>query len=84
MRDVSHSENMRNRTPFGEKGKARLIRESAPPARRLPKGVAAHGLKFKAQIVRNGKNIYLGLYATKEEASAAFETARLSVPRYIT
>lgn len=39
------------------------------------KGVYRHGNKFKARINYEGKLIYLGLFATKEEASAAYKAA---------
>ena len=34
-------------------------------------GVTAHGKKFRAQITRNGKNHYLGVFRTPEEAAEA-------------
>lgn len=39
------------------------------------KGVSASGKKWLAQITANGKNRYLGVHATREDAHAAYVTA---------
>ena len=39
------------------------------------KGVVRHGKKWRARITINGKQIRLGVFLTKEEASKAYENA---------
>lgn len=42
---------------------------------KYPKGVCLQGKKFQAQIQKNGKHLYLGIFATQEEASEAYAIA---------
>lgn len=42
----------------------------------LPIGVVSYGTKFKSQINKNGKRIYLGIYNTPQEAFHAYKTAK--------
>jgi len=60
LRWATHTENGRNRGLYTK-------------ASSLPRGVYAHGKKFKAMIRYEGKNHYLGVYETIEEASDVYE-----------
>jgi hypothetical protein len=60
LRDCSHVENARNRKCHSISGL---------------KGVVAHGRKWKASIAVDGRDHYLGLFTTKEEAGAAYDAA---------
>jgi len=43
----------------------------------LPKGVTKEGDKFRTQIWRNGKNVYLGTFNTPDEASAVYQQSEV-------
>jgi len=61
LRDASIAENCRNRRPY---------------ERALPKGVSLRrGDKYVAQIMRDGKNYFLGSFGSPEAAHAAYVVA---------
>lgn len=47
------------------------------------KGVGRHKNRWRAQIQHDGKNHYLGLYATKEAAHGAYLNAKRQMHRYL-
>ena len=69
LRDTTHSENMQNLADALRTNKTGIL------------GVCCHKRsgKFHAQIVINGKKKHLGLFTTKEEASSAYHSAKLSL-----
>lgn len=73
LRDVSRSENERNKAPFCKVGK------KMPNKSGLPAGVSFNRKcktrPYAAQVKVGGKNKYLGMFATPEEASAAYQAA---------
>lgn len=58
LRICTHAENVRNR---------KVIKSKTGY-----KGVWKHGKKFAAEVVHNGKRMYLGCYTTPEEAAKAY------------
>jgi hypothetical protein len=59
LREATHAQNMANRTSYGKSGfKGVVWNESAK--------------KWQAQLKADGKQEYLGVFATKEEAHAAY------------
>lgn len=60
LRNATYSENNVNKHGYGESG---------------AKGVRKCGKKFQAQIRLAGRTIHLGLFATPDEAAAAFDEA---------
>lgn len=59
LREATRSENLANRGKFGKSG--------------LPKGVHKYGNRYRAACGYKGKEIYLGMFATVEEASEAYQ-----------
>jgi hypothetical protein len=64
LRDVSHQENCKNQHI------ARVKKTNTPL------GVTVMRGKYVAQVMRNGKNIYLGSHETSEAASIAYKKFR--------
>jgi hypothetical protein len=64
LREATHAQNMRNK---------RTQRNNKLGL----KGVVAKRNKFEAKIVADGKKIYLGVYATPEEAHEAYRVASI-------
>lgn len=63
-------ENLRLATPAEN-----MWNKSGNSNKKLPKGVHPHGKKFKVCISKGGKQHYLGLYKTVDEAKEAYNTA---------
>jgi hypothetical protein len=61
LRDVSHSINLQNRKSATIKNKTGFL------------GVVKRGNKYAAHIHKNGKQIYLGLFTTAQEAHQAYK-----------
>jgi len=59
-----------------EVAKLPKVRRRAKP--HLP-GTAPSGRKFKARIIRDSKYIHLGVFATEQEAHAAFAAAHIEI-----
>jgi hypothetical protein len=80
LRDVGRSENLRNRTPLCKLGERKSNKKSG-----LPQGVylirTTLAKPYMAQTCVSGKKKYLGMYATPEEASAAYHEAIASIKR---
>jgi len=70
LRDVSSSENSKNRTPLYQVGKARAKDSSLPTGVRLVKRLKIK--RHEAYIRNQGRFISLGYFATPEEAHAAY------------
>ena len=64
LRDVSHAENLQNRTRPQANNSTGLI------------GVVPNKNRYSAMICRNGKTAYLGTFGTPEEAHAVYMQAR--------
>ncbi len=70
LRDVSRSENNRNQTPLWQLGRKMRKKSELPiGVRRDP---ACRSRPYKAAVRDNGKIKHLGMFATPEEASAAY------------
>lgn len=70
LRDVSRSENQQNLS-YPQSNSRSGIR-----------GVVQRGNKWLAVIMLNQKQIYLGQFCTKDEAAAAYETAKTKLNPY--
>ena len=64
LRDVSHQTNVQN------------LRESTSSSSTGLLGVGPHGDRWRARIQINGKHVSLGRFKTKEEARAAYLSAK--------
>lgn len=63
LRRAEHEQNMRNRAPTA--------------GRELPKGVMAHGDRFRAKITVDRRCFHLGIFTTVEAAAAAYNMAAI-------
>jgi hypothetical protein len=61
LRDVSHSINLQNRKSATRKNKTGFL------------GVVKRRNKYAAHIYKNGKQVYLGLFTTAQEAHQAYK-----------
>ena len=64
LREVTYAQNSQNRKTFSSNKLG------------IP-GVSKRGSRFVSRIIANGELVYLGSFSTSEEASAAYEEAKL-------
>ena len=66
LRDVSHAVNLQNQEKHRTDSRLGVL------------GVSTKGKKFTAEIGINGRRQYLGIFETVEQASTAYQTARIA------